>query len=431
MEDKVAAYLEIAGKTCLLTVDKDTTLSGQCTDIPMGTYSYTLKYRNLDTRAILATAEGTITLEPGKNTEISFPPLVPYPFEAVTYYKVGEGPTALALGDLNNDGIPDVVTANRGANSVSVLLGKDNGTLNEARDYSMGPGAPVQHYPDGVALGDLNGDKNLDVVVISSDPNSNYAGNLAVFLGNGDGTLKDAVFYAIGDQPVSVAMGDLDGDGLQDVVTANYGSEDITILLGSKSNQLQMKGSYKLGKVNSVALGDLNGDGHLDVIASIIFSQGVVVLLGNGDGTFQTPLAYTTGMINSMALGDVNKDNNLDLIVSIYASQNVAVFLGKGDGTFQTGQFYTAGKSPESIALGDLDLDRNLDIVTENSGDEVVVALPGNGDGTFKTANFYELGNSPASEPLSIALEDLNIDGRPDVFSTNYDKGAVAVLIHR
>ena len=431
MENKVAAYLEIAGKTCPLTVDQDTTLSGQCPDIPMGTYSYTLKYRNLDTHALLATAEGTVTLEPGKNTEISFPPLVPYPFEAVTYYKVGEGPTALALGDLNNDSIQDVVTANWGANSVSVLLGKDNGTLNAATDYSMGPGGLDQHYPDGVALGDLNGDNYLDVVVISSDPNSNYAQDLAVFIGNGDGTLKDAAFYAIGDQPVSVALGDLNGDGLQDVVTANYGSEDVTILFGSKSNPLQMKSSYKIGKVNSVALGDLNGDDHLDVIASILFSHGVVVLLGNGDGTFQDPLAYTTGMVDSMALGDVNEDTKLDLIVSIYASRNVAVFLCKGDGTFQTGQFYTAGESPESIALGDLDRDRNLDIVTENSGDEVVVALPGNGDGTFKTANFYELGNSPASQSLSIALGDLNRDGRPDVFSTNYNSGAVAVLIHR
>src|SRR3990172_11304920 len=86
MTSKVSAYFDIAGKICKLNVDPDTTLSGQCSDIPFGTHSYTLEYRLTETGAILATTEGSVSIEEGKDTEIHFPSLVRYPFEPVVDY---------------------------------------------------------------------------------------------------------------------------------------------------------------------------------------------------------------------------------------------------------------------------------------------------------------------------------------------------------
>ncbi|MBI5038562.1 MAG: VCBS repeat-containing protein [Nitrospirae bacterium] len=322
MTSKVNAYLEIAGKSCILTVDPDTTLSGQCPDIPMTANSYNLKYVHTETGLTLAEAGGTVNFEGGQNIVISVPSLTKdfdddgdgytnigemifgsdpeslssYPFERPAYYYTGEGPNSLALGDLNGDGVLDVVTADRSSDSMSVLLGKKDGTFQTAKMYTMGSSGIDIHHPEEVTMGDMNGDNRLDVVVISSGANSDSPGDLAVFLGNGDGTLQSPIFHTIGNQPISVALGDINLDGNMDAVTANYSSGDVAVLLGNGDGSFQPPIIYHTNEVSSIALGDLNGDNILDMVASVFYSQTVVVLLGNGDGTFQSSNTYGIGL---------------------------------------------------------------------------------------------------------------------------------------
>src|SRR6266436_6398742 len=137
----------------------------------------------------------------------------------------------------------------------------------------------------------------------------------------------------------------------------------------------------------SVAVGDFNGDGVPDLVVADRVSNNVSVLLGNGDGTFQTPVAFATGTRpQSVAVGDFNGDGKLDLVVANEGSNNVSVLLGNGDGAFQAAQNFPAGTNPQSVAVGDFNGDGKLDLAVANEGSGDVSVLLGNGDGTLQTA---------------------------------------------
>jgi hypothetical protein len=456
MSSKVSASLEIGVQTCPLAVDSDTTLSGQCSGLPLGSHSYTLAYLRSDLGVVVGKVEGSATLEGGKNTVLALAPVtknqdddqdrysnlveamfetdpkegasmpsVP-PFAPAAAYNIGQEPSHLALGDLNRDGVLDVATANRAADSLSVLLGNPDGTLRTAVDHPMASTGAGPRNPEGLAVGDLNGDSNPDLLAVNSGADGGFKGDLAVFLGKGDGAFHAATFYPAGEQPIDVALGRLNGDDAQDVVIANFESGDVTVLLGNGDGTFQPPVSYPTGAVSAVALGDLNGDGRLDVVASIFFSQSLGVLLGNGDGTFQAVASRPVGIISFLALADLNEDGRLDVAASIVSSQTVAVLLGNGTGTFQPSAFYAAGHDPGPVTLKDLDKDGNLDLLTSND-DGMAALLLGQGDGTFRLPVFFEMGRALTS----VAPGDLNGDGGFDFIATDKNQNTVSLLITR
>ena len=150
-----------------------------------------------------------------------------------------------------------------------------------------------------------------------------------MLLGNGDGTFQAAVNYGAGDWPSSVAIGDLDGDGDLDLAVANDDSDDVSVLLGNGDGTFQPAVNYGAGdSPHSVAIGDLNGDGDLDLAVANQSSDDVSVLLGNGDGTFQAAVNYGAGDEPSpVAIGDLNGDGDLDLAVANAGSGSVSVLI--------------------------------------------------------------------------------------------------------
>src|SRR5882724_37144 len=228
---------------------------------------------------------------------------------------VGRGPFSVTSGDFNGDGKLDLVTASSRDNNVSVLLGNGDGTFQAAVNYSVGAFS--------VTSGDFNGDGKLDLVV-AGGPN-----NVSVLLGNGDGTFQAAVTYSVGPvgtSPFSVMSGDFNGDGTLDLVAANTGSNNVSVLLGNGDGTFQAAVSYPAGSgPRSVTSGDFNGDGKLDLAVTWASqsgaSSGVSVLLGNGDGTFQAAVGYSVGPFGtstpfSVTTGDFNGDENLDLVTA-------------------------------------------------------------------------------------------------------------------
>ena len=197
----------------------------------------------------------------------------------------------------------------------------------------------------------------------------------------------------------------------------------LQIFLGNGDGSFQPPITYDRGQdgFDGMAVADLRGDGKLDIVG--LCNAGVEVFLSNGDGTFQAPTVIPVSGDVSLALGDVNGDGHPDIVLGgNYQSNYIQVLLGNGDGTFQSPitstfsnyrspQGYT--DLPTSIALGDLNGDGKLDVVAASSADQQVWVLPGNGDGTFQAPTVFESDPIPRADVESpIIAEPAQPDGR-------------------
>ncbi|MCH8149233.1 MAG: VCBS repeat-containing protein, partial [Planctomycetes bacterium] len=250
------------------------------------------------------------------------------------------------------------------------------------RQYAVGSD------PISVAIGDLNGDQVPDMAVANRGWRRDNDGNVAVRLGLGDGTFATAVKYAFGNAFTSIAIGDLDGDSVPDLAVANQDDDNVSVLLGLGDGTFSDGGNFPAGDgPQFVTIGDLNGD--------------------------QVP---------DLAVASSGTDPEWD--------GNVAVLLGVGDGTFAVAVYYAAGISPRSIAIGDLDGDHVPDLAVASSGmeygdDASVSVLIGVGDGTFSAAVPYAVG----TWARSVAIGDLDGDQVPDLAVANERSDKVSVLL--
>ena len=337
----------------------------------------------------------------------------------------GSGPNAVAAGDFNGDGIQDAAIANIGSGDVTILLGNGSG------GFSAATGSPfaVETGAASLAVGDFNGDGVQDLAVGNYDSN-----NLTVLLGNGSGGFSAATGspFAVGTEPASLAVGDFNGDGIQDLVIA--GSR-VAVLLGNGSGGFSLTpGSpFAVGPgAPSVAVGDFNGDGIQDLAVGSFGSGGVAVLLGNGSGGFSaatgSPFALGTGPW-PVAVGDFNGDGIQDLALGNIRSGGVTVLLGNGSAGFSvaTGSPFAVGTAPWSVAVGDFNGDGILDLATANATSNNVTILLGNGSGGFVATpgGPFAVG----TEPESLAVGDFNGDGRTDLVTANRTGNSVTVLL--
>jgi uncharacterized protein (TIGR03437 family) len=340
-------------------------------------------------------------------------------------FTVGAAPQSMAVGDFNGDGQPDLVVANSGDNTVTILLGNGMGGFAAAAGSPFAVGAA----PQSVAVGDFNGDGQPDLVVANSGDNT-----VTILLGNGMGGFTAATGspFAVGTTPESVAVADFNGDGKPDIVTANNGANDLTILLGDGTGGFAVApGSpFALGLFpQSVAVGDFNGDGKPDLVAAISGNNTVRVLLGNGSGGFTGGGAFAVGSFpQSVAVADLNGDGKLDIVSANSGNNTITVLLGNGAGGFTAaaGSPFTVGTHPQSVAVVDINGDGNPDIVSANSGNNTITVLLGNGAGGFAAAagSPFAAGTTPAA----VAAGDFNGDGRPDIAIADLGEGTVSVL---
>ena len=347
-------------------------------------------------------------------------------------YAAGTGPAAIAVGDFNEDGVPDMAVANsnlfqNGKSSVSILLGNGDGTFRAAVNYAAGA------TPRSVAAADFNGDGHLDLAVANQGSN-----NVSILLGNGDGTFAAPMNLHV-PGAFFVATGDFNGDGKVDLAVASFGEKlergVISIALGNGDGTFQKPVFYELGtstkRTHMIAVADLNNDGRLDLVvanAGVLFYPGdVTVLLGNGDGTFGTPAIYSAGQDPfSVALGDYNGDGKLDLAVADESVSQVSILAGNGDGTFGAPTAFATGTLPFSVAAADFNGDGKLDLVTANENSNDATLLPGRGDGTFGAPI-----SVPADQaPQFVTVADFNGDAAPDIAVANLTSNDVTLVLN-
>ncbi|CAF4839652.1 unnamed protein product [Rotaria sp. Silwood1] len=339
----------------------------------------------------------------------------------------GSSPISLAGGDINNDGRLDLIILNEGTSTLGVFLSFDYATFRNYSSFSTG----TLSNPSSIALGDFNNDSLLDVAVANSMTN-----NVGIFLGYGNGTLAAQKIYPTGirSQSMFVIVSDFNNDNILDIAVANYGGNNVGILLGYGNGTFSAQKTLFTGYRSApswVAIGDFNKDGLLDIAVANSGTNNLGIFLSHGNGNFASQITFPTGlnsMPRSLATGDFNDDSLLDIVVANYFGDNIGILLGRSNGTFATQKtLYTGNHSaPFSVAIDDFNNDSLLDIAVANSGTNNLGIFLGYGNESFAPQMTYSTGDN--SIPLRLTIGDLNNDNRPDIVVTNYGANNVGIF---
>ena len=396
-------------------------------------------------------------------------------------YDAGDSGSALALGDLNKDGFPDLVVLNPTAFTLSVRFGSSKGPSGSVTaQYAV----PATY---GVFIADANGDGRQDVLLLdakgvqvlmntgggnlrapkafdiqtfsmglqASDLNHDGYADLAIMgqvydsvndsrydllylgLGNG-GTKPTRIATGIqGESTASdsgahfVALGYFNQDGNLDIATGggvSFNNGKAQFVTYSSEPPNLGKSPQTWADYNTVT-GDLNHDGKADIVSA--GSATLMVSLGNGDGTFQTPVEYGLGGTdaNAVMLRDINKDGNLDAITVNYGSSTVSVFLGNGDGTFKAPLAFAVSQKPLVLTTGDFNGDGKVDIAVASATN--IFLLLGDGKGSFtlgKELAVVGAGIEGVSGIDGIVSSDLRGNGVFDLIVADLSTFSVYVL---
>ena len=339
-------------------------------------------------------------------------------------------PGSLSAGDLTHDGIPDLAVVSDENNApLAYALGKGNGHFGAWRNNNN-----VGYAPGFVLLADVDGDGNLDAITtdIGGD-------DLFVAFGDGKGHLYGGKRLLVdgADSTYIVAVADLNGDGIPDIVgTTDSG---IFVILGKGNRQFAKAATFGSGgqQPYGIAVGDLNHDGIPDLVVANYGTEqngdygNVAVLLGKGDGGFDPPVRYPIGKRKDplwLVLSDFNGDGNLDVAVTSQNSNAVHILLGRGDGTLSPPRSFPAGANPLSVATADFNGDGIPDLaVADYSSPAHVSVLLGNGDGTFQSPT-----KSSVRGTAQLVVADFNHDGKPDIatIGTDHEQSYISILLN-
>ncbi len=307
-------------------------------------------------------------------------------FATPVLYASEDNPRFVTLGDLNNDGYPEVVLATQSSQTVNVYSNNGDGTYAAFVSYSTGGSTTGVDIADV----DMDGDNDLIVAVATGQQ------NVQIFLNNGSGVFGAATLYPAVTTTNDVVVGDVDNDNDPDLVavTVNAGNT-ASVYLNNGDGTYAAKVDYTAtGSHGFVNLVDIHADSYLDIVTTSLFTNVITILINNGNGTFaaETTVA-TTGRPSSIADADFDNDGDLDLVIINDGNDNAEIFLNNGTGSYTFDQSYAVNASASNAAIetADFNGDGVIDIVTANQSATtisiILSTLPpqqgGGGSGSF------------------------------------------------
>ena len=371
----------------------------------------------------------------------------------------------VVTADFNGDGFQDIVTAFYEDNengsyytTLGIMLGLGDGTFLPFDGGLVNTFARVTRLESG----DFNGDGFADVAMASVgyESTGSYTGQAYVFLGEGDGSFGPSILVNFGELHYAVGVGDLNGDGFDDIAVPYPYLNDVDVYLATKDENFLFAGRFEGPGLD---FADFNGDGILDRASS------TSVALGNGDGTFESPVNFGTAD-SWLIIGDYNDDGNLDIVTSegsylgngdgtlsvgtrfdpeissftealslnadsdglldfaflVGSPRRIEIALGVGNGSFllDGGPSFGVGSSPRDLLVSDFNNDGTLDLATANLLSDDVSVLIGLGDGRFAESAEFAVGNSPGN----LVAADFDGDGNVDLATSGTSPGSFSIL---
>jgi hypothetical protein len=319
----------------------------------------------------------------------------------------GRQPIAIAVGDLNRDGRPDVVVANQATDNIGVLLGQADGTF---RLHGLFQSGTTNSSPNGVALFDAKGEGKLDVAV-----SNYYSSDVSVLLGDGTGNFGMPRAFVTDQEPLAVAAGDLNGDQIPDLVALNRDNSyaDAVVLLGQGDGAfIGVENVIVDPAPDAVIAGDIDNDGLADLIVGYPTGT-LLVRRAQASGGFAAPVTLqAAGNAVAVGSGDFNADSRLDIVALNASTSNVSMFLGQKNGFLNKGNYQVAGGV--ALTVGDWNRDGRVDLAVASQGEGssgAINILLSEADGSLQDPTSIPLGVNP----LAIDWGDFNKDGKLDL----------------
>jgi FG-GAP-like repeat/FG-GAP repeat len=354
-------------------------------------------------------------------------------FAAPIEFTTGQGPVGIVIADFTGDGKPDVITANYGALSISIL--RHNGLSGNSAGFLAPVNFSTGNRAEKIAAADVNGGGVLDVVV-GGGVGGGFDATLAVMINTGNGSFAAPVPYDPAPDArfdsTAVALADLDNDGDVDLIGGGLyssGSIDNGAVTIRRNNGNGTFGSAEIimftnpnyvSNPKELITGFINSDGFPDIVAAVPSGraiEGFVVVTSNGSGGFNTPVYYEASQQTfDVAIVDLDNDGDGDVITVANSSAAVTVHENPGNGTFPVLTRYEVASLSDAVESADIDHDGDIDIVVNGeldiaSTDPLLKILKNNGNGTFAPAIDY----TPTRNFADMKLRDINGDGFVDL----------------
>ena len=361
--------------------------------------------------------------------------LVPSALGAVAFsrtdYPVGVSATGVAAGNFDGDAWPDLATTIYDTGKVAVMRGTSGGgfaTPGPSDYYTVGAG------PSAVAAGDIDGDGDQDLVTANTESN-----DLSILPGLGDGSFAHSSRYPAGAFPRDVELADLDGDGHLDMVAVNEGSHTVSVWLGTGAAGFDPRVDYATGAIPAaLVVARLNGDALPDIATanrSVRLTGGASVLYGDAQnpGELSAAVDLPTCCQHAIAAADVDSDGDTDLATG---SSGAVQVLANDAGGFAAPAVYHHGVFANTVAAADFDADADVDLaafgtIALNGSEGHLAILRGNGAGSFELQSPSSIGGAfMRTTPWTLAVTDLDGTYAPDIAVANPDAGVVSVLLN-